>query len=59
MKVGDLIEWGMHSVCPKAIVIGFDGDFAKLFWLPNPRFSNGGRVSLVEKQELEVISESR
>jgi hypothetical protein len=59
MKVGDLIEWNLHSVCPKAIVIGFNGDFAKLFWFPNSRFSNAGKVSMVGTRELKVISESR
>jgi hypothetical protein len=59
MSVGDLIEWNLHSLRPKAIVVGFHDEFAELFWFPNLRFSNAGKISMVEKQELKVISESR
>ena len=59
MKVGDLIEWNLHSLRPKALIIGFNGDFAELFWFPNPRFSNAGRVSMVGKRELKVISAAK
>jgi hypothetical protein len=58
VKIGDLVEWDQHSLRPKAIVIGFydrDDEFTKLLWLPNSRFSNAGKVSMVETRELKVI----
>ena len=59
MKIGDLIEWNLHSIRPIALVTGFDGDFAQLFWFANPRFSNAGKISYVGTRELKVIHESR
>ena len=59
MKIGDLIEWNLHSIRPRALVIGLNGDFAQLCWFPNRRFSNAGKISYVAKRELKVISESR
>ena len=59
MQVGDLIEWDLHSLRPRAIVIGLNGDFAEVFWFQNARFSNASKISYVGKRELKVISESR
>ena len=59
MKVGDLIEWDLHSLRPHGIVIGFNGDFAEIFWSQNLRFSNAGKISYVSPRELKVISEGR
>ena len=56
MKVGDLVEWNLHSICPKALVIGFNGSLAHLLWLPGQQF---GKISYVGKRELKVINESR
>jgi len=59
VKVGDLIEWNLHTLRPRGIIIGLNGDFAELFWFQNTRLSLSGKISYVGKRELKVISESR
>jgi hypothetical protein len=59
VKVGDLIEWNLHSIRPKALIVGFNGDFAKLYWFKCDRFSSSEKISYVGKRELKVVSESR
>ena len=59
MKVGDLVQWDLHTIYPKGIVVGFNGDFAEIRWFGPERKFHNGRVSCVGKKELKVISESR